>query len=85
MDLLPHLKQYNLLGDEDIDYIYNPNNTERDKIKRILHTVPFRDTSDAFEKFVKCFEADGDHEAHTYLARRLREAMEMKRQAPFSK
>ena len=84
IDLLPHLKRQNLLSDSDIDYIYNPKNQERDKIKRILFTAPGKD-SGAFDRFVECFEADSNHTSHVYLARRLREAIERKRLYPFSK
>lgn len=83
IDLLPHLQRLNLLADDDIDYVYNPQNSEKDKIKRILRTAPGKD-GDAFERFVECFEADSHHKHHAYLARRLREAIEKKRHYPFS-
>jgi len=84
LDLLPHLQREDLLPDNDIDYIYDPKNSEKDKIVRILRTAPMQ-SSNAFEKFVECFEVDSAHKGHTYLARRLKEAIEMKRLYPFSK
>lgn len=85
MDLLPYLIRRNLLGDTDIDFIYDPKNSEKDKAKRILRTAPSKDGGNGFERFVQCFEADSSHEGHVYLARRLRETIEKKRLYPFSK
>ena len=84
IDLLPHLKRHNLLSDNDIDYIYNPQNLEKDKVKRILLTAPSKD-SEAFDRFVACFETDSSHSKHMNLARRLRDAIERKKLYPFSK
>ena len=84
MDLLPHLQRHNLLSDDEIDYIYDPSHSERDKIKKILLTAPSKN-ADAFDSFAECLEADGSHKAHVYLAKRLREAIEKKRLYPFSK
>lgn len=83
MDLLPHLQRFNLLSDDEIDYIYNPKHSEKDKVKKILRSAPSKH-GDAFDLFVECFEADKEHQAHLYLAKRLREAVEKKRLYPFS-
>ena len=84
LDLLPHLKQLDLLEDEEIDFVYDPKNSEKDKIKKILLTAPSKN-GNAFDLFVECFEADSDHQPHIYLGKRLREAIEKKRLYPFSK
>ena len=83
LDLLPHLKRFNLLSDDEIDYIYNPRNSEKDKVKKILRMAPSKN-GDAFDMFVQCFEEDNNHQEHLYLARRLRDAIEKKRLYPFS-
>lgn len=84
MDLLPHLQRHDLLSDDEIDYIYDPSHSDRDKIKKILLTAPTKN-ADAFDSFAECLEADSSHKPHVYLAKRLREAIEKKRLYPFSK
>ena len=83
MDLLPYLKSCSLLSDDDIDYLYDPNHTHKDKVRHIVLSVPNKDM-DAMETFVECLEMDVGHEGHTYLAKRFREALEKKRLYPFS-
>lgn len=84
LDLLPHLKRFNLLSDDEIDYIYDPKNSVKDKVKKILLNAPSKN-GNSFDVFVECFEADSSHQGHMYLAKRLRDAIERKRLYPFSK
>jgi len=84
MDLLPHLKSRSLLLDDDIDFLYDPSHTHKDKVRRIVLSVPNKDM-DAMETFVECLEMDTAHQGHTYLAKRFREALEKKRLYPFSR
>ncbi len=83
MDLIPHLQRFDLLNDSDIDFVYNPSNSTKDKIKRIILEAPTHD-GNSFERFVDCLECDGNHSSHVYLTKRFREAMEKKKMYPFS-
>lgn len=78
------MKKFELLSDDDIDFIYNPNNSKKDKIKCIVLHAPSRDV-DAMDKFVMCLETDIGHLPHVYLAKKFREAIDKKRLYPFSK
>ncbi len=84
MNLLPYLKSRSLLSDDDVDFLYNPSHTNKEKVKRIVQGVPNRDM-DAMEAFVDCLEMDSTDQGHVYLAKRFKEAIEKKRLYPFSK
>lgn len=78
-ELLPHLKERNLLSDEDIKYLISPH-TEKEKRRRILACAPSCD----FNLFVESIFSEKNDSGHIYLSRRLREAIEKKRNNPFS-
>ena len=82
--LLPYLQKYSLVSQDDVDYIMNPLRTEDERRQRIVTRSPIRDP-EAFDRFVKCLAEEPEHTGHKYLTRRLREAIERKRQHPFSK
>ncbi len=82
--LLPYLQRHRLVTGEDVDYICNPLRTDLERRQRIVAKAPYRDP-DAFDRFVQCLEEEPQHTGHKYLTRRLREAVQKKRQSPFSR
>ena len=84
MKLFPYLQHNSLLSNDDVDYICNPRRTENERRRRIIISAPCRDP-DAFDRFVECLSVEHSHSGHAYLARRMREAIEKKRENPFSK
>ncbi len=82
--LLPYLQRNSLVSEEDIDYICNPLRTDLERRQRIITRSPYRDP-EAFDRFVLCLAEEPEHTGHKYLTRRLREAIQRKRQSPFSK
>lgn len=84
MSLHPYLLRHGLVSREDVDYICNPHRTDRERRSRILHAVPYTDPQ-AFQYFLQSLSEEPDHAGHKYLAKSLREALEKKRQNPYSK
>ena len=84
LELLPYLCQHTLLSQEDVDFICNPARTENERRRRVMSVSPYRGP-DAFDRFMVCLATDRSHSGHAYLARRLHEARERKRENPFSK
>ena len=82
-DLLPLLKQHTLLNEDDIVYIQSPNRSEKERRQRILNAAPFSGPG-AFERFIECLGRETKHSGHAYLARRMGEALDRKKENPFS-
>ena len=61
-------------------YLTNAHRTDKEKRRRILACAPSND----FDRFVECLFAEKNDSGHVYLTRRLREAIEKKRNNPFS-
>lgn len=81
--LFPYLQHNSLLSDDDMEYICNPRRTENERRRRIIISAPCRDP-DAFDRFVDCLSVEHSHPGHTFLAKRMREAIKKKRENPFS-
>ena len=82
--LFPYLQRNSLLSDDDMEYICNPRRTENERRRRIIISAPCRDP-DAFDRFVDCLSVERSHPGHTFLSKRMREAIKKKRENPFSK
>ena len=78
--LVPVLTQHNLLTNEDLKFLSHPLKTDKERRRRILSSAPVID----FDLFVECISSEKSDSGHVYLARRLREAFEKKRNNPFS-
>ena len=81
--LFPYLQHNSLLSDDDMEYICNPRRTENERRRRIIISAPCRDP-DAFDRFVDCLSVEHSHPGHTFLAKRMKEAIKKKRENPFS-
>ena len=81
--LFPYLQRNSLLSDDDMEYICNPRRTENERRRRIIISAPCRDP-DAFDRFVDCLSVERSHPGHTFLAKRMKEAIKKKRENPFS-
>ena len=81
--LFPYLQHNSLLSDDDMEYICNPRRTENERRRRIIISAPCQDP-DAFDRFIDCLSVEHSHPGHTFLAKRMREAIKKKRENPFS-
>jgi CHAD domain-containing protein len=62
-------------------YISSPQQSDEDKKERVLCALVVQE-EDAVERLVECLAGDSAHSTHRYMARKLREALEKKRQHP---
>ena len=81
--LFPYLQHNSLLSDDDMEYICNPRRTENERRRRIIISAPCHDP-DAFDRFIDCLSVERSHPGHTFLAKRMKEAIKKKRENPFS-
>jgi hypothetical protein len=79
--VLPHLMNHSLLTEEDADYISSPKQSDEEKKERILCALAVQD-ADVVERLVECLARDSVYSNHRYIARKLRDAMDMKRKHP---
>ena len=65
-------------------YIGSAQRSDEEKKERLLSALAVQET-DSMERLVECLVEEKTHSGHRHLARRLREALEKKRQHPDGK
>ncbi len=78
--IVPLLEQHYLISSDDSKYLSHPFRTDKEKKKIILTSAPTTD----FDLFVDVISSEKTDSGHVYLARRIRETLEKKRNNPFS-
>ena len=62
-------------------YISSPQRTDEERKEKILCALAIQD-ADVTERLVECLAGDSAYSNHRYMARKLREAIERKKQHP---
>ena len=66
------------------DYVSSPKQSDEEKKERILCALAVQD-ADVVERLTECLAKDSVYSNHRYMARKLREAIDMKRKHPDGK
>ena len=78
------IKRYDIsLSHYFLDYIESPHRSDGDRKDRILSAILLQE-GDSVDRLIDCLSVEKSHSGHKYLARRLREAVEKKKQHPDS-